>query len=190
MAKIGYVRVSTMEQNLDRQISLMDTLKVDRLFQDKASGKSLERPGLDAMLEYVRPGDEIHVESFSRLSRSTNELLTTVNQLTDQGVHLISHKEKFDTTTASGRLMLTVFAAIAQFEREITLERQKEGIAAAKERGVYKGRSRTPDSPELILAMKGWAAGELKATDAIRISGLGKTSFYQRCKEYGYSREK
>lgn len=190
MAKIGYIRVSTVEQNLDRQIALMASVKVDKLFEDKASGKSLDRPGLEALMKYVRPGDEIHVESFSRLSRSTNELLTTVTRLTDQGVFVVSHKENFDTTTASGRLMLTVFAAISQFEREITLERQKEGIAAAKARGVYKGRSRTPDSPELILAMKGWAAGELKAVDAIRISGLGKTSFYQRCKEYGYSREK
>ena len=139
-------------------------------------------------MNYVRPGDEIHVESFSRLSRSTHELLSTVNSLTERNVHLISHKEKFDTTTASGRLMLTVFAAIAQFEREITLERQKEGIAAAKERGVYKGRAKSPDTPELLIAMKGWASGELKAADAIRISRLGKTAFYQRCKEYGYHR--
>lgn len=144
MAKIGYVRVSTVEQNLDRQISLMDTLKVDRLFQDKASGKSLERPGLEALMEYVRPGDEIHVESFSRLSRSTNELLNTVNQLTDQGVHLISHKEKFDTTTASGRLMLTVFAAIAQFEREITLERQKRRNCCCKRAGSLQRTHKVP----------------------------------------------
>ncbi len=189
MAKIGYIRVSTSGQNLDRQLALMEKIQVDKLFQDHASGKNMDRPGLDSLMSYVRAGDEIHIESFSRLSRSTSELLNTVNQLTEKGIHLISHKESFDTTTASGKLMLTMFAAIAQFEREITLERQKEGIAAAKEKGLYKGRVRQPDTPELQLAMKGWACGELKAADAIRISGLGKTSFYQRCKEYGITRE-
>lgn len=87
------------------------------------------------------------------------------------------------------RLQVTMFAAIAQFEREITLERQKEGIIAAKEKGLYKGRPRHPDTAELQIAMKGWASGELKAADAIRISGLGKTAFYQRCKEKGIKRE-
>lgn len=189
MAKLGYIRVSTTDQNLDRQVSLMKSLNVDKVFEDKASGKNMNRPGLDALMNYVRDGDEIHVESFSRLSRSTNELLSTVNSLTERGVHLVSHKENFDTTTASGRLMLTVFAAIAQFEREITLERQKEGINAAKKKGKYKGRSKRPDTPELLLAMKGWAAGDLKATDAVRISGLGKTAFYQRCKEKGIKKK-
>lgn len=189
MAKLGYIRVSTVEQNLDRQEQLMNSIPVDRIFQDKASGKNLDRPGLDSMLEFVRPGDEIHVESFSRLSRSTKELLNTVEDLTSKGVYLVSHKEQFDTGTPSGKLMLTVFAAISQFEREIILERQKEGIAIAKTKGVYRGKPRKPETPELLLAMKGWASGELKAEDAIRISGLKKTAFYQRCKEYGYSKK-
>ena len=188
MARIGYIRVSTVDQNLDRQIALMESLGIEKIFQDESSGKNMDRPGLSAMLAYIRPGDEIHVESFSRLSRSTAELLQTVNDLMDRGIHLISHKENLDTTTASGRLMLTVFAAIAQFEREITLERQKEGIAAAKARGDYKGRARKPDTPELKMAIKGWESGEISAADAIRISGLSKSAFYERTK--GYLRKK
>lgn len=144
MAKLGYIRVSTIDQNLDRQEQLMNSIPVDRIFQDKASGKSLDRPRLDAMLEFVRPGDEIHVESFSRLSRSTKELLNTVENLTNKGVYLVSHKEQFDTSSPSGKLMLTVFAAISQFEREIILERQKEGIAIAKAKGVYRRKPRKP----------------------------------------------
>lgn len=189
MAKLGYIRVSTIDQNLDRQVQLMNSIPVDKIFQDKASGKNMDRPGMDELLKFIGPGDEIHVESFSQLSRSTKELLNIVEDLTNKGIFLVSHKEKFDTLTPSGKLMLTVFAAISQFEREIILERKKERIAVEKKKGVYKGKSRTPDTPELIIAMKGWVAGELKAADAIRISGLKKRQFYQRYKEYGYKKE-
>lgn len=189
MAKLGYVRISTTDQNMARQYELMNRIRVDRIFEDKASGKSLKRPGLEALLEYARSGDEIYVESFSRLSRSTHELIQTVENLTNNGIHLISQKENLDTTTPSGKLMLTMFAGISQFEREITLERQREGIEAAKKRGVYKGRPKTPESPKLMAAIKCWASGELKPAEAIELSGLKKAAFYKRCKEYGYKRQ-
>lgn len=189
MAKLGYIRVSTLEQNLDRQQELMKRLEVDKVFEDKASGKSMARPGLEELLKYARSGDEIYIESFSRLSRSTHELLKTVEDLTNRGIHLISQKENLDTTTPTGRLMLTLMAAIAQFEREITLERQREGIAMAKKKGVYKGRPETPDSPRLRAAMKGWASGALTPSEAIEMSGLKKAAFYKRCKREGFKRQ-
>ena len=185
MSKIGYVRVSTAEQHLDRQLALMNEIGIERIFQDKASGKNLKRCGFEEMMKFLRPGDELHVESFSRLSRSTQELLETVETLKNTGVTLVSHKENIDTATPSGKLMLTMFAALSEFEREVTLERQREGIEAAKKRGVYKGRKRIEDTKELQLALWGWSTGELTVEKAAKIAGMSRTSFYNRIKEKG-----
>lgn len=190
MAAIGYVRVSTTDQNLDRQYALMKKYNVEKIFEDKASGKTLNREGLDAALNYLRAGDTLYIESFSRLSRTTVELLQITKQLEHMGVRLVSAKESLDTETPTGKLQLTMIAAVYQFEREIMLERQAEGIACAKEKGVYKGRKPAKKTPELMLAMKGWADGTLSSKDAIRISGVQRSTFYKKCKEYGYSKDK
>ena len=140
--KVGYIRVSTLEQNEARQEALMEQLGVDKVYLDKMSGKSKDRPQLQAMMQYVREGDVVIVESISRFARNTKDLLSLIEELDRKKVAFISQKENIDTNTPSGRFMLTVFAALAQLERETTLQRQKEGIQIAKENGVYKGRKR------------------------------------------------
>lgn len=131
---VAYVRVSTVEQNEARQIEALKPHGIDKWFTEKISGKNTQRPQLQAMLDFVREGDTVFIHDFSRLARSTKDLLTLVEQLQNKGVHLISNKENLDTSTPTGKLMLTMIAAINEFERANTLERQREGIAIAKQR--------------------------------------------------------
>lgn len=139
MSNIAYVRVSTAEQNEARQIEALKKHNIDKWFTEKVSGKNMNRPQLEAMLDYVREGDTVYIHDFSRLARSTKDLLSIVEQLQEKGVHLVSNKENLDTSTPTGKLMLTMIAAINEFERENLLERQREGIAIAKEQGKFKG---------------------------------------------------
>ena len=139
-SNIAYVRVSTVEQNEQRQIDALQKYNIDKWFTEKVSAKDMERPELKKLLDYVREGDTVYVHDFSRLARSTKDLLTIVETLNKKGVHLVSNKENVDTSTPQGKLMLTMISAIYQFERENMLERQREGIAVAKREGVYKGR--------------------------------------------------
>ena len=119
--KVGYVRVSTTDQNPARQMELMKSLGVEKIYSEKLSGKNTERPQFKEMLSFLREGDTLYIESFSRLSRSTRDLLNTVAVLTERGVNLVSDKENLDTTTPHGRFMLTVFAGLSELERENTL---------------------------------------------------------------------
>ena len=135
MSKIGYIRVSTEHQETARQQEIMCSYQVDRIFSEKLSGANTDRPQLRAMLDYVREGDTLYIESISRLGRSTKDLLNIIDTLTDKGVTLISHKEKIDTDTPAGKFMLTVFAALSQLEREQLKQRQREGIEIAKAQG-------------------------------------------------------
>lgn len=137
---VAYVRVSTIEQNEQRQIEALEKHQIEKWFTEKISGKSMDRPKLKEMLEFVRSGDTVFIHDFSRLARSTKDLLEIVEQLNEKGVHLVSNKENIDTSTASGKLMLTMIGAIAEFERQNLLERQREGIAIAKRDGKYRGR--------------------------------------------------
>lgn len=139
MENIAYVRVSTAEQNEGRQVEELKKHQIDKWFTEKISGKDTNRPQLQAMLDYVREGDTVYIHDFSRLARSTKDLLELVEQLQSKGVHLVSNKENLDTGTPTGKLMLTMIAAINEFERENLLERQREGIALAKEAGKYQG---------------------------------------------------
>lgn len=140
--KIAYVRVSTIEQNEQRQVKALERYNVERWFVEKASAKDSNRPILKEMLDFARTGDTIHIEDFSRLARSTKDLLEIMEKLKEKGIELISNKESIDTATPTGRLMLTMIAAINEFERLNILERQREGIAIAKEKGKYKGRKK------------------------------------------------
>ena len=176
--KIGYIRVSTEEQNTARQEVLLRELGVDEIFIDKASGKNADRPELTRMMEYVRRGDTVIVESISRFARNTRDLLDLVERLTEKQVEFVSRKEAIDTTTPTGKFMLTVFAAVAELEREYIFG---EGIAIAKEQGKYTGRKPQPlpDNFERVVAR--WRAGEVTAAEAMRQTGLKPNTFYRRC---------
>ena len=139
---IAYVRVSTIEQNEARQIESLKKHNIDKWFTEKISAKDTNRPQLQSMLEFAREGDTVYIHDFSRIARSTKDLLDIVEQLTLKGVHLASNKENIDTSTPTGKLMLTVIGAIAEFERTNLLERQREGIVLAKAKGKYKGRKK------------------------------------------------
>lgn len=182
--KIGYIRVSTEEQNTARQEVLLRELGVDEVFIEKASGKNADRPELTRMMEYVRRGDTVIVESISRFARNTRDLLDLVERLTEKHVEFVSRKEAIDTTTPTGKFMLTVFAAVAELEREYILQRQREGIAIAKEQGKYTGRKPMPlpDNFERVVAR--WRAGEITATEAMRQTGLRANTFYRRCNQH------
>lgn len=137
---IAYVRVSTVEQNDARQVEALEKHNIDKWWTEKVSAKNANRPQLQAMLEFARSGDTIYIHDFSRLARSTADLLKIVEQLTAKGVHLVSNKENIDTSTPTGKLMLTMIGAINEFERTNMLERQREGIAIAKRENKYAGR--------------------------------------------------
>ncbi len=188
MAKIGYVRVSTIEQNPKRQEKLMEELGVDKIFVDKCTGKNTDRPQLKAMLEYIREGDEVIVESFSRLARSTRDLLDLVEQMTTKGVQFISKKEAIDTSTPTGKFMLTVFAAIAELERETTAQRRDEGIAIAKAEGKYKGRKPIPVGDAFFAITKQWQDGLITLSEAQRRLDMAPATFFRKCKENGISK--
>ncbi len=137
--KVAYVRVSTVEQNEARQVEALEKKGIDKWYIEKVSGKDTNRPKLQEMIEYVREGDTIYIHDFSRLARSTKDLLEIIEKLNSKKVHLISNKENLDTSTPTGKLMLTMIGAINEFERQNLLERQREGIAIAKEQGKFKG---------------------------------------------------
>ena len=138
--KIAYVRVSSADQNEARQVEALKKYDIEKWYVEKVSGKDMNRPELQRLLEFAREGDTVYVKDFSRLARSTKDLLELVERFKEKNIHLVSLKENLDTSTATGKLMLTMIAAINEFERENILERQREGIALAKQRGAYKGR--------------------------------------------------
>lgn len=179
--KIGYIRVSTQEQNTIRQEVLMQELGVDEVYIDHMSGKNTNRPELQRMLEYVRRGDTVIVESISRFARNTRDLLELVERLTQKGVEFVSKKEAIDTTTPTGKFMLTIFGAVAELEREYILQRQREGIAIAKEQGKYTGRKAVvPLNFDSVVSQ--WRDGKITAVEAMKMLNMSKSTFYRRIK--------
>ena len=179
--RIGYIRVSTTDQNSSRQEVLMRELAVDQIFIDRMSGKSTDRPELKRMMTFVREGDTVIVESISRFARNTRDLLELVEQLTAKSVEFVSKKEAIDTSTPTGKFMLTVFGAVAELEREYILQRQKEGIAIAKENGVYKGR-KPVERADLPAVVHLWREGKITAVEAMRRLDLKPSTFYRKAK--------
>ncbi len=183
--KVGYIRVSTDEQNTVRQEILMRELGIDKIFIDKCSGKNSNRPKLAEMMKFVREGDTVVVSEISRFARNTKDLLTMLEKLTEKGVRFESQKEKIDTSTPSGQFMLTVFAAVSQLEREYIAARQREGIAAKRVHGGYKGRQPIEvDKAEFESEYRKWKSGEITATAAMTNLGLKPNTFYRRVKAY------
>ena len=183
--RVGYVRCSAVDQNEARQLEMMKGQGTEKLFIDKASGKNTDRPEFKAMMAFVRTGDTVVVESISRIARNTRDLLSIVSELTEKGVEFVSLKESIDTATPQGRFMLTVFGAMAELERESILERQREGIAIAKENGRYKGKQPIKiDEKRFKAVCKRWRAGEITATAAMKELGLKPNTFYRRVKDF------
>jgi DNA invertase Pin-like site-specific DNA recombinase len=181
MADIGYIRVSTVEQNTDRQL---DKIALDRVFEDKASGSSTDRPQLQAMLNYARSGDTIHVHSIDRLARNLRDLENLLHDLNDRGIHLQFHKEALtfkagEDAPAIQKLMLQIMGAVADFERAIILERQAEGITKAKERGVYANRTRRVK----VSRVQQMKAQGLGATEIARQTGISRGHVYRLLNE-------
>lgn len=187
--RVGYIRVSTAEQNTARQEVLMEQLGVDKIYIDRMSGKSKDRPQLKDMLTFVRAGDTVIVESISRFARNTRDLLDLVDALTEKGVEFISKKENIDTTTPAGKFMLTVFAAVAELERGYILDRQKEGIAIAKSEGKYKGRRPAEIDEKLWNSLYLlWSEGKISAVEFMGKMGMKKSTFYRMVKNEEYIR--
>lgn len=179
--KIGYIRISTTDQNTARQEVLMKELGVEQVYIDRMSGKNTDRPELKRMMNFVREGDEVIVESISRFARNTRDLLDLVEQLTSKGVEFISKKESIDTTTPTGKFMLTVFGAVAELEREYTLQRQKEGIAIAKGNGIYKGR-KPIERDNFASVVSLWKQEKITAVEAMKRLNMKPSTFYRKVK--------
>lgn len=180
---VGYIRVSSIEQNTESQKSLLDKIDMDKIFEEKISGKNTDRPQLQAMLEYVREGDTVYVKDLSRLARNTKDLLDIVEYLTNKGVALKSIKENIDTSSNFGKLMITFLAAIYEFERANLLERQKDGIAVAKLKGKYKGRKKVDKPANFSEVYQKWLNREIKSVTAIRELNISEYAFYKFVKE-------
>ena len=184
--KVGYIRVSTEEQNTARQEVMMEELGVEKIWMEKITAKTqCGREQLEAMLQFVREGDVAVVESISRIARNTRDLLEIVERLEEKGVAFISRKESIDTKTPAGKFMLTVFGAMAQLEREYLLDRQREGIEIARQNGKYKGRKPIEvNEGKFVEVYARWKAGQCKGVEAMRELGLKPSTFYRRVRGY------
>ena len=183
MANLAYVRVSTIEQNEERQLEALKKHDIDKWFIEKISGKNTDRPELKKMLDYAREGDTIYIHDLSRLARNTKDLLNIVETLESKGIKLVSNKENIDTSTPTGKLMLTMIGAIAEFERQNLLERQKEGIAIAKAQGKYKG-GQVKQVKDFDKQYKRYLNRELNKTQLAKELNISRPTLDKLIKEY------
>ena len=180
---VGYVRVSSLDQNLDRQLEELTHQGVEKIFQDRISGKNVDRPELKAMLAFVREGDVLIVHSLDRLARNLSDLLLMVQELTERGVSIRFLSEKLDFEAGKdaspiSKLMLSLVGAFAEFERSMIRRRQAEGIAIAKERGVYTGRQRTV-SDETIKKVKSLIDQGVPLAKAAKMNKISRSTVYR-----------
>jgi DNA invertase Pin-like site-specific DNA recombinase len=182
--KMAYVRVSSLEQSEARQLEALKSYDIYKIFVEKASAKDTDRPILKQLLEFVREGDTIYIKDFSRLARSTKDLLSISEELDSRGIKLVSLNENLDTGTSTGKLMLTMLAAIYEFERANLLERQREGCLLAKQAGKYKGRRKIerPESWNEVYDL--YKTREITAQAAMTKLGLKRNTFYKFIKEF------
>lgn len=181
---MAYVRVSTIEQNEGRQKEGLIKYGIDKWFVEKVSARDMNRPQLNALLDFAREGDTVYVWDFSRLSRSVQDLLSLVEQFQAKKVNLVSIKENLDTATPTGKLMLTMIGAINEFERANLLERQREGIALAKQQGKYKGRKKIGFPDNWSEVYNQWKSRQITGTQAMNLLNLKRNTFYSLIKEY------
>lgn len=176
---IGYARVSTEEQNLDRQIDILKQAGCDRIYEEKVSGIKKERTELNKILDQIRTGDVIIISDLTRLSRSVKDLFSLVEQIEEKGANIKSIKESWvDTTTAQGKLMFTIFAGISQFERDLISQRTIEGLNAARARGKKGGRPKTNDK-DIKLAVKMYTSNNYSISEITKATGVSKTTLYR-----------
>jgi DNA invertase Pin-like site-specific DNA recombinase len=178
----GYARVSTQDQNLDLQIDALKQYSVDQIFQEKMTGTKRERPQLDEMLKYLRKGDTVVVWKLDRIGRSTKHLVDLVNEFGEKGINFVSLKDGIDTSTAKGKLVFTIFAALAEFERDMISERTKAGLESARARGRNGGRPRK-DEDKVKLALKMYDSKQYSITEIIKATGVSKTTLYRYIKK-------
>lgn len=182
--RIGYARVSTEAQETARQTRAFDEQNVEKVFIDKASGKNTNREQLNQMLDFIRDGDIVIVESISRIARNTKDLLNIIDTINNKGAFFVSLKEALDTSTPQGKFTLTVFGAMAELERECILQRTREGIALAKEQHKYKGKPKMKiDEVAFKKEVTKWRAGLQTATQAMKALNLKPNTFYRRVNE-------
>lgn len=174
----GYARVSKVQQDLIRQLDMLKEYNCNEILTEKMSGVKSDRPQLERLKDKIRPGDIIVIESFSRLGRSTRDLIDLVEYFENKGVKLISIKEKFDTTTPQGKLMLTVFQAFSQFERDLIVQRTKEGLESARARGRKGGRPRVKDK-NITKALKLYNSKEYSISEIVEMSGISQATLYR-----------
>jgi len=184
MANVGYVRVSTAEQNTGRQFGDFEKagIKLDKVFEEKISGKDRERPKLQAMMEYVREGDTVYIECYSRLARNVRDLLNIIHELEEKNVTVVSLKDKLDTSTAQGKFALLILQGVAQFERDLIKERQAEGIAIAKAQGKF-AKPITPKPAEWKELYSQYKQRELTATALAKKLGISRSLLYKWIRE-------
>ena len=174
----GYARVSTEQQNLDRQIDMLEKYGVDYIYNEKMTGTKRNRPELEKLLERLTEGDTVVVESLSRLGRSTKDLIWLMETFNTKGVNLVSLKESIDTNTSTGKLLFTLMSAIAQFERDVIADRTREGIASARARGRKGGRPKT--NPEkLKMAVKLYNSKQYSIKEIEEMTGIKKDTLYR-----------
>ena len=182
--RVAYVRVSTVDQNEERQLESLKKYDIEKWYCEKVSAKDTNRPKLQEMLDFVREGDQVYIHDFSRLARSTKDLLEIVELLKEKGVSLISTKESFDTSTATGKLMLTVIGAIVEFERQNLLERQKEGIEIAKREGKFKGRQvKAIDEKVFLAAYDRYSSREINKGEFAELLNISRPTLDKLLKE-------
>ena len=174
----GYARVSTQHQELNRQLDLLEKENCNEILTEKMTGTKSSRPALDRLKDKLRPGDTVIVESFSRLGRSTKDLIELVNYFEKNEVKLVSLKENFDTKTPQGRLMMTVFQAFSQFERDLIVERTNEGLKSARARGRKGGRPRV-DPLKIDKALKLYQSQEFSVKEIVEITGVSRATIYR-----------
>lgn len=183
--KLGYVRVSSTDQNESRQLEALEKYGIEKWFCEKVSGKDTNRPQLQEMLSFDRSGDIIYIHDFSRLARSVKDLLNIVEELQRKEITLISNKENIDTSTPTGKLMLTMIGAINEFERTNLLERQREGISIAKKNGVYKGRKPISSGTDKFKELyQQYNRREINKTEFAKRLGTSRPTLDRLLKEY------
>ena len=181
-ARVGYARVSSTDQHLDRQVAQFKKLGIEKVFTDKVSGKNTDRPGFQQMIEYVRDGDELYVCSMDRMARNLRDLLSITESLQKKGVSIHYLKENISLvpkgeSSAMTKLLMAMMGAVAEFERSLILERQREGIEQAKLRNAYKGR--VPINPEKIKKAKEMVDQGFSKVLVAKKLGIGRTSLYK-----------